>query len=152
MRVLVATTAGEGHFGPVTPFATALRDAGHEVRAAAPASFEASVRRTGLDFAGMPDVPPDVLGPIFSLIPGLSLREGTAVIFKEVFCGVAARTALPALQARAVEWQPDLVLREVAEFASLLVAERQAIPHAQVALSLTSVELTIRELGEEKRR
>jgi hypothetical protein len=31
MRVLVATTAGSGHFAPLVPFAAALRDAGHTV-------------------------------------------------------------------------------------------------------------------------
>src|SRR5215204_6302916 len=134
MRVLVATTAGEGHFGPVVPFAIALRDAGHEVRVAAPESFEASVRRTGLDHVPVADAPPEVLGPIFSRLPSLSLEEANAVVFKEVFCGIDARSALPAMQAVADQWRPDLVLREVAEFSSLVVAERAGIPHAQVAL------------------
>ena len=31
MRVLVPTTAGSGHLGPLVPFATALRDGGHDV-------------------------------------------------------------------------------------------------------------------------
>jgi UDP:flavonoid glycosyltransferase YjiC (YdhE family) len=152
MRVLVATTAGEGHFGPVVPFAIALRDAGHEVRVAAPESFEASVRRTGLDHVPVADAPPEVLGPIFSRLPSLSLEEANAVVFKEVFCGIDARSALPAMQAVADQWRPDLVLREVAEFSSLVVAERAGIPHAQVALSLNSVELTVRPLVDEPLR
>ena len=39
MRVLLATTANDGHFGPLAPFARAIRAAGHEVRVAAPASY-----------------------------------------------------------------------------------------------------------------
>ena len=39
MRVLFATTANDGHFGPLRPFARAFADAGHEVRVAAPALY-----------------------------------------------------------------------------------------------------------------
>jgi len=149
MRVLVATTAGEGHFGPVVPFALALRDAGHEVRVAAPASFEASVRRTSLDHVPVPDAPREVLGAIFARLPSLSVEEADSVVFKEMFCGIDAQSALPAMQAMANDWLPDLVLREVAEFSSLVVAEGNGIPHAQVALSLTSVETRFRPLVNE---
>jgi UDP:flavonoid glycosyltransferase YjiC (YdhE family) len=44
------------------------------------------------------------------------------------------------MQATVESWQPDLILRETAEFASYLVAERIGIPHAQVACSVASVE------------
>jgi len=49
MRVLLATTANDGHFGPLAPFARACRSAGHEVRVAAPASYAAALRRSGVD-------------------------------------------------------------------------------------------------------
>lgn len=48
MRVRCATTANDGHFGPLLPFARARLGAGHEVRVAAPASFGGAVARTGL--------------------------------------------------------------------------------------------------------
>jgi UDP:flavonoid glycosyltransferase YjiC (YdhE family) len=38
------------------------------------------------------------------------------------------------------EWRPDLVLREPCEFASAITAERNGIPHAQVAISLARIE------------
>ena len=47
MRVLVSTTAGAGHLGPLVPFARALVDAGHEVVVAAPASFASAVEKAG---------------------------------------------------------------------------------------------------------
>jgi UDP:flavonoid glycosyltransferase YjiC (YdhE family) len=152
MRVLVATTAGEGHFGPIVPFATALRDAGHEVRVAAPASFAAAVQRAGLEHAPVADSPAEVLDSIFSRLPALSLEAANEVVFKEVFCGIDARSALPDMQDLADTWPPDIVLREVAEYSSLLVAERFKIPQAQVALSLASMEASILPLVDEPLR
>jgi UDP:flavonoid glycosyltransferase YjiC (YdhE family) len=47
MRVLFATTAGAGHFGPLIPFARAALSVGHEVAVAAPGAFESAVRGAG---------------------------------------------------------------------------------------------------------
>jgi len=69
MRVLIATTAGSGHFAPLLPFALALREAGHAVRVAAPASFAPTVTRAGFDHAPLADVPEDQLGSIFLVCP-----------------------------------------------------------------------------------
>jgi hypothetical protein len=98
------------------------------------------VRRAGFDHVPLADGPQDELGPIFARLPSLSLEAANAVIVNEVFCGVDARAALPAMQAVADEWRPDLILRETAEFASYVVAERNRIPHAQVAISLAALE------------
>ncbi len=43
MRVLFASTSGAGHLGPLIPFATAIRRAGHEILVAAPMSAHARV-------------------------------------------------------------------------------------------------------------
>jgi UDP:flavonoid glycosyltransferase YjiC (YdhE family) len=140
MRVLIATTAGTGHFAPLRPFALAVRDAGHALRVAAPASFAAAVRRAGFDHVPLADGPADELGAVFARLPSLSMEAANAVILSEVFCGIDARAAMPAMHAVVDEWQPDLILRETAEFASYVVAERNGIPHAQVAISLAALE------------
>ena len=155
MRVLIATTAGSGHFAPLLPFAVALREAGHAVRIAAPASFAATVPRSEFEHVPLADAPAEDIGPIFARLPGLSIEAANAVVIGEVFCGVDARAALPAMQAAVDEWRPDLILRETAEYSSYLVAERNGIPHAQVATSLAAfeefmqplVEQPLRELG-----
>ena len=41
---------------------------------------------------------------------------------------------MPALQQTIGDWRPDLIVRESAEFAALVAAERAAIPHACVAV------------------
>jgi UDP:flavonoid glycosyltransferase YjiC (YdhE family) len=155
MRILVATTAGAGHFAPLVPFATACRDAGHAVRVAAPASFTAAVRNAGFEHTPLADAPAGEIGPVFERLPTLSTEEANTVIVRDVFAGIDARAALPAMQAAVDDWRPDVILRETAEFASYLVAESNGIPHAQVAMSLTSMEdfafplvdAPLRELG-----
>ncbi|MDP8921614.1 MAG: glycosyltransferase [Chloroflexota bacterium] len=134
------------------PFAAALRDAGHEVRVGAPASFASAVQRAGFAHAPLADAPADETGPVLARLPALSREEANAVVIREIFCGTNVRAALPAMQAVADRWRPDLVLRETAEFASYLVAERTGIPHAQVAVSVASFEEVIRPLVDEPLR
>ncbi|MEA2971613.1 MAG: hypothetical protein QOG82_71 [Actinomycetota bacterium] len=138
MRVLVSTTAGAGHLGPIVPFARALVDAGHEVVAAAPASFAASIEKAGFTHAPFADAPPEELAAVFARLPGLSNHDANAVVASEVFGRIDARAALPGLHALVDGWRPDLVLRDAAEFASFVVADIEGIPHATVAVSLDS--------------
>ena len=152
MRVLVATTAGAGHFAALAPFAAAIRDAGHAVRVAAPASFASAVQRAGFAHAPLADAPSDETGPVFARLPALTREEANAVVIREIFCGTNVRAALPAMQAVADQWRPDLILRETAEFASYLVAEHTSIAHAQVAVSVASFEEVIRPLVDEPLR
>ncbi|MBV9325561.1 MAG: glycosyltransferase family 1 protein [Chloroflexi bacterium] len=140
LRILAATAAGAGHFAPMVPFAAALRDAGHVVRVAAPASVALAVQRAGFEHVPLADAPPEEIGPIAERLPQLAREDANAVVVREVFCGIGARAALPGMQAVVEEWRPDVILRETAEFASYVVAARAGIPHVDVAMSLASVE------------
>lgn len=140
MRVLVATTAGAGHFGPLVPFAAACRDAGHEVRVAAPASFASAVQQADFDQFPVADGPEDKLRAVFQAISNLSMEEGNASVVRDVFGRIDARAALAGMEAAAREWQPHVILREMFEFASYVVAEAHGIPHVQVATALASAE------------
>jgi UDP:flavonoid glycosyltransferase YjiC (YdhE family) len=80
------------------------------------------------------------------------MEAANAVIVSEVFCGIDARAALPAMQAVVDEWGPDLILRETAEFSSYVVAERHGIAHAQVAISLEALEDFMQPLVEQPLR
>lgn len=136
MRVLVATTAGAGHFAVLAPFARAVQALGHEVRVAAPASFADSVAAAGLVFEPHDDISPAALGAVFARLPTLSMLEANRVVVGEIFAGLDADAALPALRALADRWRPDVVVREPAEFASYVVAEERGIPHVQVNAGL----------------
>ena len=138
MRVLVATTAGAGHFGPLLPFAVSWREAGHEVAVAAPESFASTIERSGFVHHPFADAPEEELRTVWATLPGMSNDEANAVVVREVFGRIDARAALPGLQAAVNRWLPDVIVRETSEFASYIVAEARGIPHVQVAVGLTS--------------
>jgi hypothetical protein len=148
MRVLVSTTAGAGHFGPLVPFASACAAAGHEVRVAAPVSFAGAVRRAGFVHVPVADGDPAELGAVFGSLDGLSLEEANVRVVRDVFAGVDARAFLPGLRAAVDQWRPDLVVREPAEFASYVVAESVGIPHATVAIGLADTDEFMRSVVE----
>jgi hypothetical protein len=136
VRVLLSTTAGAGHFGPLVPFGRAFADAGHDVRVAAPASFAAEVARAGFVHEPFADVPPDVMGQVFSRLPSLPRDDANALVIGHVFGRLDAQAGLPGVTALVDRWRPDVVLREPTEFASLAVALRAGVPHVQVAIGL----------------
>ena len=76
MRVLVATTANDGHFGPLLPFARACADAGHEVAVAAPESYAVAVRRAGFEHRPFGDAPPELIGPHHGDAAHAGVRRG----------------------------------------------------------------------------
>lgn len=139
MRVLVASTAGTGHFGPLVPFAHALRDAGHDVAVAAPASFADEVARAGLAHHPFADAPVEQMRAVFAALPSLPVGEADHVVVREVFGRLDAQAALPGVLTTIDRWRPDLVLREPAELGSLAAAEATGVPHATVAIGMTRV-------------
>lgn len=136
MRLLFATSANQGHFGPLVPLALAAVGAGHQVRVAAPARFAETVRRAGLAHLAFPDAPRELIGPVMGRLPRLPFEEADAVVVREVFARIDAQAALPTLLAEFEDWRPDVVVREPAEFGSLAVAVRAGVPHAQVAIGM----------------
>lgn len=139
MRVLVSTTAGAGHFGPLVPFATACLDAGHEVLVTAPGSFAATVAAAGLDHAPFADVPPDVMGAVFSRLPDMTPEEANATVMREVFGRLDAQAALPGVTATIDSWRPDIVLREPCEFGSWAAAEKAGVPHVLLSIGVSAI-------------
>jgi UDP:flavonoid glycosyltransferase YjiC (YdhE family) len=78
MRVLLASTSGAGHFGPLVPFATAIRRAGHDILVAAPISAQSRVERAGLPFISFADpLEPDPAGERLSASPYLTLAPAS---------------------------------------------------------------------------
>jgi len=140
MRVLVATTAGAGHFGPMVPFARACSAAGHQVRVAAPVALRGAVERAGLQHVVVGSPSEAELTSVFATLPQLSLEESNEVVMCEVFAGLDARAALPGMSAVVRDWRPDLIVRETAEFSSYVVAEEENVPHAKVAMGLMAIE------------
>lgn len=139
MRVLCATTANDGHFGPLVPFARACVEAGHEVRVAAPALYATAVERAGFRHEPFADAPRELIGPLMARLPHLPFEEADALVIREVFGRVDAQAGLPALVETMDRWRPDVVMRESAELASVAAAERAGVPHVHVSIGMHEV-------------
>lgn len=136
MRVLFATTANDGHFGPLAPFARACVAAGHDVRVAAPASYGEALARAGFQHEPFADAPPEIIGPVMGSLPTMTFAEADDTVIREVFGRIDAQAALPALLQTMDNWRPDVVVRESAEVGSLAAAERHGVPHVHVCIGM----------------
>jgi UDP:flavonoid glycosyltransferase YjiC (YdhE family) len=139
VRILFATTAGAGHFGPMIPVARACLAVGHDVLVASPASFASAVAAAGFEHAPFDDVPAEVMGAVFAGLAEVSREEANAIVLGEVFGRLDAQAALPGLSATVASWQPDVIVRDPCEFASWAVAERSGTVQAEVAIGVTAL-------------
>jgi UDP:flavonoid glycosyltransferase YjiC (YdhE family) len=135
LRILFSTTAGEGHFGPLVPFAIACRSAGHHVGVAAPASFEDSVRREGLEFMPFGERTDEDVASLFARIRTSSFEEGNRLMLGEGAV-MYARAAVPRFIDIVDTWQPELIVRETWELASAVVGSDRGIPRAHIAVGI----------------
>jgi UDP:flavonoid glycosyltransferase YjiC (YdhE family) len=140
MRVLFASTRGAGHFTPLVPFIEAARRGGHEVLVAGPPPLEATVERLGYPFRVGEAPPPDELDATWARVPGLPPDDANRVVIGEIFAGLNVRAMLPPLESLCAEWRPDVVMRDLAEYASAIAAERQGVRHARIGVGLAATE------------
>jgi MGT family glycosyltransferase len=150
VRALFSSTRGAGHFNPLVPFARAFERAGHEVLFAGPPDLAAAVERAGFAFWQFDPPPAEELGPIWARVPALPEREQNEVVIGQIFGRLNTTAALPRLRAAVGEWRPDVVLRDPNEFGSALAAELHGVPHARVAISLSSTEGLALDLAAEE--
>jgi UDP:flavonoid glycosyltransferase YjiC (YdhE family) len=140
VRVLFASTRGAGHFNPLVPFIEACVRGGHEVLVAGPPPLAEAVARAGYRYWPGEVPPEDELGAVWGRVPTVSHEEAERLVVGDIFARLNVAAMLPSLRAACEEWQPDLILRETAEYASSIVGEEQDIPHARVAVSLAAGE------------
>lgn len=136
MRILFSTVKDIGHITPLVPYARHLRELGHEVLVATTVNegAVAVLQKAGLAHAPFDSPAPDELQAVMKRVDELKGEEAIAFAFREGFAGLAARAALPRLQRIIREFHPDLVVRESAEFASLVAAEAAGVPQTNVAV------------------
>ncbi|MDQ6909305.1 MAG: glycosyltransferase [Actinomycetota bacterium] len=131
MRVLFTTPAGLGHIHPMVPLARAMVARGHDVLWAAPADGVGHVERTGIRTvaAGPPGLtrPAEVRRryPELDALPPVEVPD---VMFGKMFGAIAAPSMLSELVPVALEWRPDLVVADAAEFAGHIVAAELGVP------------------------
>ena len=127
MRVLATCLPGYGHFHPMVPFARALQTAGHEVAFATERRFCARVTAAG--FRAFPAG----IGPGKVLERALRLPDAvgpadTSRFGAQMFAAVAAPGKVPDLLAAVDDWQPELLVHDVTDFAGPVVAAVSGIP------------------------
>jgi UDP:flavonoid glycosyltransferase YjiC (YdhE family) len=153
VRVLFASTQGAGHFGPLIPFIDACARNGHETLVVGPPGLKA--RGYGFTTGAAP--PDEVIGPLWGRMPSLPPGQGDLVGVGTILAAQNVDAMLPTLLETIEEWQPELVLRESAEYASAIAAERLGVRHVRVsngvalteeaALAIAAPALEDREAG-----
>ncbi len=149
MRILVSSTANDGHFGPLVPLARACVSAGHEIRVAAPDSFARTVQQAGFAHAPFSDSPAELVGPVMGGLASLPPQEADATVVREIFARIDAQAALPRLLETIEEWRPDLVVRESGELGSLVAAIRADVPSVHVSIGMTESVRWMQEVAAE---
>jgi UDP:flavonoid glycosyltransferase YjiC (YdhE family) len=141
MRILISTTQGAGHFGPLIPFANAFLRRGHDVLVTAPTSAAPMIERAGLDHWPVADPPDDRRDAIFRSVRELSDRDAAARVVGDVFVRIDARVSLPGVLTAIRTWRPNVVLYESNEFAAPLAAEMAGVPAVLVSIFLSGEEI-----------
>ena len=136
MRVLVSSNANLGHFIPLVPLAQQLKQRGHQVVVASEPAFEEVVRSRGLDHVAVGrDLTLDdimaALPQIFEVAP----EDQNAYAVPRLFVELRAHNAADDLVRVMKEWQPDVVIREPAEFASWAIIRSPIEPTLTLAVS-----------------
>lgn len=136
MRFLFCTTPGYGHWHPLVPLARGLQAAGHEVAFAARAFLQGRLEAAGFRFFEMGsnrDDDPEYQewAPQRALLP--ECLESELIIYPKLFAGITPRLNMPKLIEIGKAFNPDVFVREGAEYASILAAEILGVPHATVA-------------------
>jgi len=138
LRVLVTSTPGAGHLGPLAPLAAALQAAGHQVLWATADEACDRVRAMGFDVTacGM-----GVGGRVAAFAPqmpeimALDPRQRRQRLFVGFFAEIAAPRMYADLTEVFDSFQPDVVIHEMAELAAAPLATGRGIPHVTVAFS-----------------
>ncbi|MFI5906935.1 glycosyltransferase [Dactylosporangium sp. NPDC051541] len=125
MRLLFAFAGGRGHLNPLLPLAEAATARGHAV---------AFTGRPGGLPPGYPGFPagaddPGERRPLQRLDRAREEHD-----FLHGFGGWIARERAATTRTAAVEWRPDLIVCDEADFGSMIAAESFGIPHVSVVV------------------
>ena len=152
MRVLFTTPAGLGHIHPMVPLARAMVARGHDVLWAVPSDGVGLVERTGIRAVGAG--PPELTRPAevrrrYPELDALPPVEVPEVMFGKMFGAIAAPAMLAELVPVALEWRPELVVADAAEFAGHIVAAELGVPSVTKGFGVLLPERRVAAAGEE---
>ena len=130
MRVLFTSLPAMGHLNSILPVALAVHRAGHAVAICTSPAFGDEIRGRGFEHL------PGGAEALEDFFPPEMPRYGparAAWVAREVFAKAAPNRLMPDLERHVREWRPDIVVRESAEFAGCVLAEKLGLPHAGIA-------------------
>ena len=140
MRVLLAASGGAGHFGPLIPIIEALARRGEDQLIVVPPALAGIAEATGQPYRRSAAPPAEELAAIWAQVPTSDRHEAAILVNRHIFGRLNTAAMLPTVESVCREWRPGLVLHEVAEYASVIAADRHGIRHAQIAIGLADVE------------
>lgn len=137
MRILFTFIGGSGHFRPLIPFARAAQAAGHTVAVAGAGGRQAEVTGAGFPtfFRTSEPKPPSSTGAPAERPEPLDLAAEERVM-REGFAGGGASRHAEAIREIALEWKPDVIVRDEIDFGSAIAAEMLGIPCVNVIVLL----------------
>jgi UDP:flavonoid glycosyltransferase YjiC (YdhE family) len=152
MRVLVTTPAGLGHVNPMVPLARAMAARGHDVLWAVPSDGVGRVEQLGI--RAVPTAPGGLTRPaeirrLYPELDALPPEEVPEVMFGKLFGAVLAPAMVAGLVPVALEWRPDLVVADAAEFAGHIVAAELGVPSVTKGFGVLLPERRVAAAGEE---
>jgi UDP:flavonoid glycosyltransferase YjiC (YdhE family) len=141
MRVLLACSLGGfGHLKPVASVARALRRLGHQSLVLVPPSLVVEIEREGLPYEVGGEPPQAVIDEIWTRVRAGPADAVVGLIDRELFAAQCKPVMLPAARAVRERWHPDLIVRELCEYASAVAATEARIRQAQIGISQPSID------------
>lgn len=135
MRILFTFIGGSGHLRPLFPFARAAQAAGHTVAVAGPGSQQATIASAGFTALQTSEPRPREVDPEEEPLtaPDPQREEQT---MREGFAGRGARRHAQVVREIALDWKPDVIVRDEVDFGTAIAAESLGIPCATVIVLL----------------
>ena len=137
MKVLFTTHPMAGHWHPLVPFARALEEAGHEVAFASTPGACAAISANGFHCfpVGADETDEEHRARTASVEHLDGAFDRPAAMWTRYFAGLWAEHTLPDLLAIARAWRPDVLVRDLTEFAGCVADDSLGMPHAAVQVA-----------------
>lgn len=135
MRILFTFIGGSGHFRPLIPFARAARAAGHTVAVAGSGGRYEEIKAAGFVALRTTEPKPRSADEPEQRLEPVDLAREEQVL-RDAFAGRGARQHAKAVREIALEWKPDVIVRDEIDFGSAIAAETLGIPCVNVIVLL----------------
>jgi UDP:flavonoid glycosyltransferase YjiC (YdhE family) len=132
VRFMFSFAGGTGHFIPTAVFAGALARRGHEILYCCQEGMVATVTAAGwrVEATGGATLLDETTRRPLMPVDG----EAEEHVMRSAFAGRLARERAHRLGEAIDKWQPDMVVRDEADFGAAIAAEAAGLPHAAVVV------------------